>query len=124
MEVNQAKVSERIELIMQKLSLNQKQLAELLGVTQPAVCNYLSNRIPPAYILFKLAHLSGRSIEWFLTGDLESLIYKVSESATPYDARLRLEKKISLLPEEIYRRLEQLVDSILNGLPDKSSYSK
>jgi len=116
MEIDQGQVSERINNVMQKLSLNQKQLADLLGITQPAVSKYLKNRPPPAHILYKIAQLSGKSMEWFLTGDLESMIYKVSESAASYDARLKLEKKISLLPKEIYRRLEQLVDSILNSL--------
>jgi transcriptional regulator with XRE-family HTH domain len=116
MEIDQTKISERIDAIMQKLTLNQKQLAELLGVTQPAVSKYLSNRIPPAHILLKLAQLSGKSMEWFLTGDLESMIYKVSEPKITYEGRLKLEKKISLLPNEIYKRLETLVDSILDNL--------
>ena len=124
MEIDQSKVSERIDEIMQKLSLNQKQLADLLGITQPAVSKYLSNRIPPAHILFKITQLSGRGMEWFLTGESENLSYKVAEPVNTYNAVLKLEKKISLLPKEIYRRLEQLVDSILNDLPDKSSYSK
>jgi predicted transcriptional regulator len=101
---------------MQKLSLNQKQLAELLGVTQPAVSMYLSNRIPPAHILLKLSHLSERTIEWFLTGEIEGMIYKVSEPETTYSQRLNLEKKISLLPGEIYKNLEELVDSIIDEL--------
>lgn len=113
---DQTKVSERIDSIMQKLSLNQKQLAELLGVTQPAVSMYLSNRIPPAHILLKLSQLSGRTIEWFLTGDIESMIYKVSEPETTYSGRLKLEKKISLLPGEICKNLEVLVDSIIDKL--------
>jgi transcriptional regulator with XRE-family HTH domain len=124
MEIDQSKVSERIDEIMHKLSLNQKQLADLLGITQPAVSKYLSNRIPPAHILFKIAQISGRRMEWFLTGESEDLLYKVAEPAVTYDAGIKLEKKISLLPKEIYRRIEQLVDSILNDQPDKSSYSK
>jgi predicted transcriptional regulator len=115
MAPDQTKVSERIDSIMQKLSLNQKQLAELLGVTQPAVSMYLSNRIPPAHILLKLSQLSGRTIEWILTGNIASMIYKVSEPKTAYGERLILEKKISLLPKEIYKRLEDLVDSILDN---------
>jgi transcriptional regulator with XRE-family HTH domain len=122
-EIEQSKVSERIDDIMQKLSLSQKQLAELLGVTQPAVSKYLSNRIPPANILFKLAQLSGKSMEWLLTGDLESMIFKVSEPGDAYDGRLKLEKKISLLPKNIYKHFENLVDSILDSLNDSSRYS-
>jgi len=117
MEVDQKKVSERINLIMRDLSLTQKQLAEKLGITQPAVSMYLSNRIPPAPILLKLATLSGKTMEWILAGDIESMIRQVSEPELTYKARLKLEKKISLLPEEIYKNLEELVDSILNKLP-------
>lgn len=116
MDIDKSKVSERIHEIMQKLNLNQQQLADLLGVTQPAVSKYLSNRIPPANILFKIAQISGKSMEWFLTGNLEFLQYKVAESKDIYDARLKLEKKITLLPKEIYQRLENLVDTILNSL--------
>jgi transcriptional regulator with XRE-family HTH domain len=116
MELSQKKVSERIDAVMQKLSLNQKQLAEKLETTQPAVSMYLSNRIPPAHILLKLAQLSGRSIEWFLTGDIDTMINRVSEPKSSYNQRLKLEKKISLLPTEIYNRIESLVDSILNTL--------
>ncbi len=114
MEIDQSKVSERIDEIMQKFSLNQKQLADLLGITQPAVSKYLSNRIPPAHILFKMAQISGRRMEWFLTGESEDLLYKVAEPAVTYDAGMKLEKKISLLPKEIYHRLEDLVDSIIS----------
>ena len=120
MEVDHKKVSERIDVIMQKLSLNQKQLAEVLGITQPAVSMYLSNRIPPAHILLKLAQLSGRTMEWFLTGDIDDMIYTISEPKTSYGERLKLEKKISLLPKEIYMRIESLVDSILDTIDRKS----
>ena len=116
MEIDQKKVSERIVEIMHKLSLNQKQLADLLGITQPAVSKYLNQRIPPAHILFGISQISGKNMEWFLTGESEILSYKIAEPAVTYDAGLKLEKKISLLPKDIYRRLEQLVDSILNGL--------
>lgn len=116
MEVENKKVSERIEAIMQKLVLNQKELADKLGVTQPAVSKYLDSRIPPATILLKLAQLSGRSMEWFLTGDVDDLMYKVSEATSSYEARLKLEKKLSLLPAEIHKQLEFLIDSILDNL--------
>jgi transcriptional regulator with XRE-family HTH domain len=123
MKIDQMQVSERLNKIMQKLSLNQMQLADLLGITQPAVSKYLKNRIPPAHILYKIAQLSGQSMEWFLTGDLESMIYKVSEPGSTYNGRLKLEKKISLLPKEIYNHLEYLVDSILDNLNNSSHHS-
>ena len=116
MKIDQKKVSERIDAVMQRLSLNQKELAERLGVTQPAVSMYLSNRIPPAHILLHLAHLSGKTMEWFLTGDLETTIGNISEPKASYGNRLMLEKKISLLPKEIYKHIESLVDSILDTL--------
>ena len=116
MGIDQKGVSERIIEIMQKLSLNQKQLADLLGITQPAVSKYLHDRIPPAQILFKIAQISGRSMEWFLTGESANLLYKVAEPGVPYDTRIKIEKKILLLPTGIYQHLEALVDSILNSI--------
>lgn len=116
MNLDQRAISRRLESIMQDLSFNQKQLAERLGTTQPAVSLYLSDRIPPAHILLKLARLSGKTMEWILTGDIEAMVDKISEPESSYDARLRLEKKISLLPEEISMNLEELVDSILDKL--------
>ena len=116
MEIDQHQVSKRIDDIMQKLSLNQKQFADLLGITQPAISKYLKDRIPPAHILYNMAQLSGKSMEWLLTGDIESMIYKISEPGSTYDGRLKLEKKISLLPQEIHKNLENLVDSILDDV--------
>ena len=118
MKIDQKKVSERIVEIMQKLSLNQKQLADLLGITQPAVSKYLKQRIPPAHILFGISQISGKNMEWFLIGDSELSSAKVAEPLVTYATKLRLEKKVSLLPKEIYHRLEELVDSILHNLPD------
>jgi len=118
MKIDQEKVSERIVEIMQKLSLNQKQFADVLGITQPAVSKYLKQRIPPAHILFEISQLSGKNIEWLLTGDSEPVSTNVSEPPARYNTRVRLENKISLLPMEIYRRLEELVDSILKNLSE------
>ena len=118
MDIDQSRVSERINKIMQNLSLNQKQLADLLGITQPAVSKYLKDRIPPPHILYKIAQLSGQSMEWFLTGEMTNLSYRISEPGSTYDIRLDLEKKLSLLPKEVYERLELLVESILMDKSD------
>ena len=40
MDVNQASISKRILNLKNELNLNQKQFAELLGVTQPAVSKF------------------------------------------------------------------------------------
>ena len=121
MEVDKNKVSERIEKIMRKLALNQKQLAGKLGVTQPAISMYLDKRIPPAPVLLKLAKISGRSMEWFLTGEIDELRYKVSEPTSMYEGGLKLEKKLSLLPNDVYKQLEFLVDCILVHLQNKAN---
>jgi len=120
MEIDQTKVSKRIFEIMHKLSLNQNQIADLLKITQPAVSKYLNDRIPPAAILFAIAQISGRSIEWLLTGESKNLSYKVAEPGVIYNGRINLEDKLSLLPKEIYTHIESLVDSILNSLLKKS----
>jgi transcriptional regulator with XRE-family HTH domain len=119
MEIDQKKVSQRIMEIMQNRSLNQKQLADQLGITQPAVSQYLKQRIPPVRILFGISQLSGKNMEWLLTGDSEFLSKnQVAEPPVTYDSGINLEQKASLLPKQIYHQIEELVDSILINLSD------
>ncbi|NOX37979.1 MAG: helix-turn-helix domain-containing protein [Calditrichaeota bacterium] len=61
-------IARRIEQILNALGWTQEELAAALGVTQPAVSQYLKGRIPPAPILYQLARLGQTTMEWILTG--------------------------------------------------------
>jgi transcriptional regulator with XRE-family HTH domain len=61
-------LAERIRFIMKQNNFTQKNFAENLGISQPAVSLYLRGRIPPADILFHIAQLGNTSVEWLLTG--------------------------------------------------------
>lgn len=45
------------------------QIAKSLGLSNAAITTYLAGRIPPAETLIEIAHLTGCSIHWLLTGE-------------------------------------------------------
>ena len=110
-------VSKRINFIMFELGVNQNQLAKKLNITQPAISKYLKGRIPPPLVLLHLAKLSGKSIEWFLTGENERNFppKKVSEDTASYIVEKSFEEKIYMLPVNIKNNIENLIDSILKN---------
>jgi transcriptional regulator with XRE-family HTH domain len=62
------KFAAQLKELMKDEGLNQQELAQLLGVSQPAISLYLRGRIPPAEILLKMAALGQTTIDWLLTG--------------------------------------------------------
>jgi len=108
-------ISKRINFIMFDLGINQNQLAKTLNITQPAISKYLKGRIPPPFVLLHLARLSGKSIEWILTGgdEINAPQKKVSENFDTYGVEKTLEEKIKLLPNNIRVNIEKLIDSIV-----------
>ncbi len=108
-------ISQRFLIIMNELKVNQNQLADLLNVTQPAVSKYLQGRTPPPFVLLELSLLSGRSIEWILTGTNQPIgkTARVAENKNIYMSNDSIENKIALLPTEIRRKIEALIDSII-----------
>lgn len=109
-------ISKRINKIMFDLGINQKQLAKILNITQPAVSKYLQGRVPPPKILLQLSILSGMSIEWILTGKTgaPSRSDMVSDQSEQYYTKKTIEEKFSMLPSTIQNNIETLIDSILN----------
>ena len=105
-------VARRIERMMHALNMNQKQLADQLQITQPAVSKYLQGRIPPAEILLKLAQLAGVSMEWILTGRTRAAGTAVAEPSAVYEAASQLQRKLDRLPPRIKEDLDQLIDSM------------
>ncbi len=116
MNNKQNQIAERITYLMHRMRLNQKQFADLLGVTQPAVSKYLKVRIPPPLVLLKLARVSSTTIEWILSGEKDSSSLKVAEPSAIYTASLRLNEKIRQLPSPLQKHIENLVDSLLQTL--------
>jgi len=62
-------IADRIREIMQHRGLNQKDLADEIGISQPAISLYLKGRMPPADILYRIARLGNRTMEWLLNGE-------------------------------------------------------
>lgn len=112
MKIVGTEVARRIERMMHALNMNQKQLADHLQITQPAISKYLQGRIPPAGILLNLAEMAGVSIEWILTGRTRPAGTGVAEPSAVYDAASRLQKKLDRLPPRVKEDLDQLVDSL------------
>jgi predicted transcriptional regulator len=100
---------------MNELGVNQNQLAEILKITQPAISKYLQGRIPPPFVLLELSKLSQKSIEWILTGDEETQFKsdKVAEKSSYYATGDSLHKKIEQLPLELRKKMEALIDTLL-----------
>lgn len=48
---------------------SQTEIARQLGLSNPAITNYVEGRIPPAETLIKIASLTGYSIHWLVTGE-------------------------------------------------------
>jgi len=103
-------IAGRIEQIMIENSLNQEKFARLLDVTQPAVSNYLKGRIPPPQVLLRISELSGKSIEWILTGSVRT--GRIEESKSQYRSDSELLKKINSLPDNVRTCLLELIQSL------------
>lgn len=108
------KIISRINLIRVQNNLNQQQLAQKLGISQPAVSKYLKDRIPPSDILLKLAKLGGTTIEWLLTGRKNHFVIenKIMENQGNYsvDMDIQLAKKIAQLEPDAKKTLIKLID--------------
>jgi transcriptional regulator with XRE-family HTH domain len=106
-------VAGRVQRIMRMLNLTQRQLAEQLGVTQPAVSKYLQGRIPPAEIVLQLAQLAGVDMEWILTGEEHKAAGRVAESRANYHLAGSISEQLYRLPPDIRQDLERLLDSMV-----------
>jgi transcriptional regulator with XRE-family HTH domain len=105
-------IAARIAEVMNQSGYNQQQFAEILGITQPAISNYLKGRIPPAQVLIKLAKIADVSVDWILTGE-DRFTGRVSEAGNEYRLSMTLPDKVRKLPIEVQNALEVLVDGML-----------
>ena len=107
------KVAQRLQRLMNALNMTQRQLAEQLGITQPAISKYLQGRIPPADVLLNIAQISKVSMEWLLTGSNVSWQSQVAEPASAYHTRSAVVDKLERLPAHIRNDFESLLESLL-----------
>jgi len=107
------KVAMRIQRLMKALNLNQQQLAEQLGITQPAISKYLQGRIPPADVLYSLAKMSQVTMEWILTGSEVQGNGQIAEPLSEYHFSSVLVEKFERLPAHIRKDFEQLLESLI-----------
>lgn len=112
--INISEVCQRVDLIRRQNGWTQGQLAGALELSQPAVSKYLKDRIPPAETLLRLARIGNTTIEWILTGQ-KSYLYTVdkkgvAEDKISYDAEYNLAKKIALLPVNIRKAIETIIN--------------
>ena len=115
-------IAARIADVMNQMGYNQQQFAKILGITQPAISNYLKGRIPPAQVLLRLAKLAQVSVDWILTGE-DKPDDRVSDSKSAYTLGISLADKIKRLPVELQNALESFVDSML-GIKTGSNQGK
>ncbi len=112
-------ISDRINFIRKQNNLTQEQLANALGISQPAVSKYLKERIPPADVLYNLAKIGHTTIEWILCGEkryfYEENADRVRENESSYsvDADIILARKIALLPTEAKKAVSKMIDLLV-----------
>lgn len=98
-----------------------RRIAEKLEISEPAVKNYLNDRVPPAKTLIEIARLTDCSLHWLITGegpkkagiisalaltDLErKIIQKLAEEAeTSFDVAL-----LKLLRDALFKRGSEML---------------
>jgi len=107
-------ICNRIDEIRKDSSLSQKQFAGMLNISQSAVSKYLTQRIPPADIMLKIARIGNTTIEWILTGNMSYKIIEenllVSENKNNYRTQKDLSEKIAQLPSSVRTAILTLID--------------
>lgn len=118
MTLDKKALSTRIRTIMQNQKLTQSEFADLLGISQPAVSQYLQGRVPPADVLLPLARLGNTSIEWILTGeeDAAKASLAVKETSAAYGDTHAVLEIWPKLPRQVRRSLLTLMRSIEGSL--------
>ncbi len=111
----------RISQVMKQAGFTQKSLADYLGISQPAVSQYLRGRIPPADVLYQLAQLGNTTMEWILTGKKGDLSPsgRVAEKKVEYGSQTVLLKLWNQLPANLQRDfltlLRHLIEQFKTG---------
>lgn len=106
-------LQQRMIMIMEDKKLTQKDLSDMLSVSQPAISLYLKGRMPPADVLYRLAQIADTSIEWLLTGKETKRGYYVHEQKVLYGNQYLILDLWKKIPSNIQRDLLNLIRHIL-----------
>jgi transcriptional regulator with XRE-family HTH domain len=105
-------LSNRISDVMEKHGLTQQSMASLLQVSQPAISMYLQGRIPPANILHKIARIGETTVEWLLTGIIDSPLSTVQEKPAVYGNQHQLLELWDTLSPAVQKNLLMLMQNL------------
>jgi transcriptional regulator with XRE-family HTH domain len=100
---------QRIRILMKQKNLTQKDLADLLGISQPAISLYLKGRLPPADVLFRIADIGETTVDWLLSGDVQKSEYTVREKTSLYGNQQLLLNLWDKLPATIQKDVLTLI---------------
>ena len=123
MSENKEEIGARIRLARKAAKLTQKELGKILGVGNKAVCMYetgMNNATTTS--LAKIAKVTGRSLEWFITGNelsAEELakLSIVSEPETGYSPEIERVLNIMKFNPKAYTLATSIIPG-LDELPD------
>lgn len=87
------------------------EIARRLKRSEPAIKNYIDGRIPTADGLVSIAHLTGCSVHWLLTGEGPKYVVDVEASSGPLFAIGPAQESPKLTPAE--RKLIATLISVL-----------
>ena len=110
----QLQFGKQLKKLMAQKRWTQQQLAALLGVSQPAISQYLKGRVPQSDVLLRLALISGKSMEYLLTGKSSGRSApRVAEEKGQYGDEARLLELWRQLPESLRPALMQFLQKIV-----------
>jgi len=103
--IDKMEVASRIKRVMKQAQMTQVDLAAYLGISQPAVSQYLQGRIAPAEVLLNIARLGNTTTEWLLTGKTPNISTDSVREAPPSYQSHPLFSVWNRLPAAIQRDL-------------------
>ncbi|MBN2365000.1 MAG: XRE family transcriptional regulator [Calditrichaeota bacterium] len=110
--------SSRLRNLMENLGFTQKELADAIGTSQPAVSLYLKGRIPPADILYRIARLDNTTVEWLLSGKEDYPQMTVGEKKPHYGREAVLLERWSRLNPKLQKVILNLMKDLVDAVPE------
>ena len=98
--------SKRLKYIIDHSPYDQKEVANIIGISEHSFTKYLNGRIPQAEILYKIASFYGTTMEWLLTG-IENRI-----DISPNSNKITIGDRIRYLRNESNLSMAELAEII------------